>query len=332
MSIYKYSDEYIPYTYLIGWSKFDTWYYGSQTGVTVKANPKNLWTTYYTSSKYVQEFRKLHGEPDIIEIRRTFKDKESTLQWEYKVLKRLNAIKSTKWLNKSVGGKTFYCAKVGNDNPMRRPEVVQKVREKLTGRIFTQEQRKNMSKVRLGYNKGKTYEEIYGLDKAQELKKTRSKSLKGKPKSDKHIQLMRERESKLWRMYPPGGDPIVVMGLPVYCREHNLDVSTMFGISKRPYNNDGSLRYHKGYRIEPMNSKDDDSTKLLSQCLPKADKKTKMYEIVSPCGKIDITRGLGEFARLHGWPPAALYDVKDKVCLNGEPRKYKGFIVRTTKN
>lgn len=43
---------YIPYTYLIGWSKLNWWYYGAEFAKIKKiANPSNLWTTYFTSSK-----------------------------------------------------------------------------------------------------------------------------------------------------------------------------------------------------------------------------------------------------------------------------------------
>ena len=69
---------YIPYTYLIGWSKLNTWYYGSRFAL--KSNclyetgchPDDLFVTYFTSSKYVKNFIKLNGNPDIIQIRKTF--------------------------------------------------------------------------------------------------------------------------------------------------------------------------------------------------------------------------------------------------------------------
>ena len=65
--------EYKPYTYLIGWTKYNVWYYGSETGFKTKiANPSNLWKTYFTSSKYVKQYREKYGEPDIIEIRKVF--------------------------------------------------------------------------------------------------------------------------------------------------------------------------------------------------------------------------------------------------------------------
>ena len=35
-----------------------------------------------------------------------------------------------------------------------------------------------------------------------------------------------------------------------YCIENNLDTATLNSIAHKPYNNDGSLRFHKGYRAE----------------------------------------------------------------------------------
>jgi hypothetical protein len=97
--------NYVPYTYLIGWSKHNKWYYGCQYGV--NANPSNLWNIYFTSSKKVKTFRKEFGDPDIIQIRRTFKTKESARLWEHRVIERTNAVSKDKWLNAGNGGKEF---------------------------------------------------------------------------------------------------------------------------------------------------------------------------------------------------------------------------------
>lgn len=81
----------IPFTYLIGWSKTKIFYYGVRYAN--KCNPTDLWTIYFTSSKHVKKYRQEHGEPDIIQIRKTFNDSSSALTWEAKVLKRLNCAK-----------------------------------------------------------------------------------------------------------------------------------------------------------------------------------------------------------------------------------------------
>ena len=90
---------YHPYTYLIGWKHLNKWYYGVR--FSKKAHPSELWVTYFTSSKHVKNFRKEHGEPDVILIRKIFDCQEKARLWEHKVLKRCNVIHDDKWLNKS---------------------------------------------------------------------------------------------------------------------------------------------------------------------------------------------------------------------------------------
>lgn len=134
------------YTYLLGWTSHNKYYYGVRYAK--KANPADLWTTYFTSSKYVKEFCSLNGDPDIIEIRKTFKDKNKAMLWEHKVLKRLNASKNEKWLNKTDNISIDFHGMKHNTLP---------------GMLA--------AKVKIS---GKTYEEIYGLEKALELKNKRS--------------------------------------------------------------------------------------------------------------------------------------------------------------
>ncbi|MFA6198909.1 MAG: hypothetical protein WC679_00715 [Bacteroidales bacterium] len=94
--------EFKPYTYLIGWSTLNKFYYGVQYGT--KANPDNLWNSYFTSSKYVKEYREFYGEPDIIQVRKTFDSSEKARRFEVKVIKQLLKNDKTKWLNIAVNG------------------------------------------------------------------------------------------------------------------------------------------------------------------------------------------------------------------------------------
>lgn len=87
------------YTYLIGWSKQNVWYYGCRFKEGVHSS--DLWKTYFTSSKYVKEYRFWHGDPDVIQIRREFIESKKCQEWEHKVLKRLKVINNPKWLNKT---------------------------------------------------------------------------------------------------------------------------------------------------------------------------------------------------------------------------------------
>ena len=77
----------IPYTYLICWKSLNKYYYGVQYGK--HANPKNLWTTYFTSSTYVKELRDQHGEPDVVQVRQCFTKINDAIDWEGQVLRRM---------------------------------------------------------------------------------------------------------------------------------------------------------------------------------------------------------------------------------------------------
>jgi hypothetical protein len=91
-----------PYTYLIGWSKLDRWYYGVRFAD--GCNPEELWAKYKTSSKYVKQFAVEHGVPDVVEVRKTFADKKSAYLHEQAVLTRLRVITNPRWLNRNIGG------------------------------------------------------------------------------------------------------------------------------------------------------------------------------------------------------------------------------------
>ena len=87
------------YTYLIGWSKLDKFYYGIRYAANAK--PAELFETYFTSSKHVKQFIKDNGLPDIIEIRKIFDETSDARDWENKVLKKMKVIHSDKWINKT---------------------------------------------------------------------------------------------------------------------------------------------------------------------------------------------------------------------------------------
>jgi hypothetical protein len=93
---------YIPYTYLIGWSKHNTFYYGRRTAK--NCHPNEFWIKYFTSSKDVKNFRNNNGDPDIIQIRKTFPGNPDACKlWESKVLEKLDAQHDSRFLNKKNG-------------------------------------------------------------------------------------------------------------------------------------------------------------------------------------------------------------------------------------
>jgi len=96
----------IPYTYLIGWSEHNTWYYGVRFAA--NCSPDDLWVSYFTSSNYVKEFREQNGEPDVIRVRKTFDDSQKARDWESKVIDRIGMVENNNWLNLTNGTNKFY--------------------------------------------------------------------------------------------------------------------------------------------------------------------------------------------------------------------------------
>lgn len=97
----------VYYTYLIGWSKFNIWYYGSR--VANKVSPKeDLWVKYFTSSKKVKQKINSLGQPDVVEIRKTFQCKKKCRLWETKVIQRIKAVEKFNWLNQTDNTNKFY--------------------------------------------------------------------------------------------------------------------------------------------------------------------------------------------------------------------------------
>jgi len=90
----------VPYTYYLEWAD-GTKYYGVRYAK--DCHPSDLFVTYFTSSGYVADYIKENGMPDIIEIRKTFTGKDKineSINWEKRVLDRLNAANRPDYLNK----------------------------------------------------------------------------------------------------------------------------------------------------------------------------------------------------------------------------------------
>jgi hypothetical protein len=88
-----------PYTYLIRWTKLNISYYGVRYAQ--DCDPSDLWNPYKTSSTHVAEFIAEHGEPDVVRVRKTFIEVPVAQNWEHRVLKRIKAVSSDRWLNRT---------------------------------------------------------------------------------------------------------------------------------------------------------------------------------------------------------------------------------------
>jgi len=178
---------YTPYCYLIGWTKHNKFYYGVRYAKKYKCiyefgcHPDDFWVTYTTSSEYVDTFKEKHGEPDVIQIRRTFNNAESAIEWEKKVLTRINAIKSEAFINKGCGT-TF----------VQDAEVRKKIGDAVRGRKHTKEAKRKMSEWRIGKRL------------SEDHKRNISKAHKGKkrpPRSEEHTKKLVKSRNLSFKLY-----------------------------------------------------------------------------------------------------------------------------------
>ena len=79
------------YTYRIGWSDLDLYYYGYRgQGKYGSVEPEDdLWVRYFTSSPGVAMIREKYGDPDIVEVRKKFSERRRAQYWESEVIRRI---------------------------------------------------------------------------------------------------------------------------------------------------------------------------------------------------------------------------------------------------
>jgi len=112
--------EYKPYLYRLCWSSTNKHYIGIEYKQSrLIANPENLWVTYFTSSNHVSKYIEEHGQPDIIEVRKTFNNRQDVVDYETKLLHKLNARNNNTLLNVSEGASGFKGCDVMSDELKR---------------------------------------------------------------------------------------------------------------------------------------------------------------------------------------------------------------------
>lgn len=176
----------MSYTYLIGWSEYDRWYYGKRTAN--KLSPDHdLWKVYFTSSKYVNHVRNILGEPDVIRVHKTFENNEDANEFEERFLSRVNAVSSPRWINRGNGGRKFF------HNTSLSDENKKKLSESKKGRPRSLQCRQRISKTRLDR---KIPSPRKGANHTQEAKDKLSKAMKGRTPHNKGKPASEEQKRK----------------------------------------------------------------------------------------------------------------------------------------
>jgi len=160
---------YTPYTYLVKFKPTGAVYYGSRTKQ--GCDPSDLWTSYYTSSKTVRQLIKQHGKDAFeVEVRRTFATKAQAIQWEHRVLARVDAARNPLYLNKNNGDRKFYGSTT------------------MLGKKHTEDARRRMS-----INSSGEKNPMYGKPKSEETRRKLSEAHKGKKLPAKQVEQLRKR-------------------------------------------------------------------------------------------------------------------------------------------
>ena len=143
-----------PFTYLIKHVPTNRYYYGSR--YSKDCHPKDLWSTYFTSSKRVKALIRKYGKKSFqFEIRKVFKTREQCINWERKVLFRLKVAYKKYFLNESNGVAPILAGKL---NPNYKRSYTRKERKIMSDRSiklwkdekYKKKVRKNMSEAHKG--------------------------------------------------------------------------------------------------------------------------------------------------------------------------------------
>ena len=106
----------------------------------------------------------------------------------------------------------------------------------------------------VGSRKGKTYEQIFGKEKAEELKSSRSRTHKGllKPNCIKNLQ-NRPLTTYFWEITHPCGKIEIIENMSEFCRNHNLSPGNMSSGKSKGYR---AIKLEKArtQRYAPSNS------------------------------------------------------------------------------
>lgn len=110
-----------PYTYLIKHIPSGKVYYGLRYAN--GCDPSDFWKSYFTSSKDVWNLIESTGKNSFaFEIRKTFNDPLEAIEWEKKVLRRINAMNRDDFINRSIPGSSMFKHSEETKEKMRKPK------------------------------------------------------------------------------------------------------------------------------------------------------------------------------------------------------------------
>jgi NUMOD3 motif/Putative endonuclease segE, GIY-YIG domain len=228
--------ESIPFTYLLKHIPTNKYYYGVR--YRKGCHPKDLWKTYFTSSKKVKGLIKKYGKKSFIfEIRKIFKTQQQALNWEHKVLKKMKVIHRNDFLNQTDNkcfdpiliSKTMK-TKTGIKNSFYGKTHSAEARKKISlGNLGRKHTKESIEKLRLA-NLGKN-NPMYGKPRTEEVKQKLRLANLGKKHTKESIEKLRlAKLGKNNAMYGKRGKLS-----PSYGKKHTKETIQKIKLAKLAY-------------------------------------------------------------------------------------------------
>lgn len=130
------------------------------------------------------------GEPDIVEIRKVFSSAKEARAWEYEVIRRMNMVNDSKFLNSANGGKAFY--QIG---PLSQ-DTKQKMRLAKIGYVMPNETKLKLSKALSGRKlSDETRNKMTGRKHSEETKQKIRHAASNRKHSEETKQKLREKQT-----------------------------------------------------------------------------------------------------------------------------------------
>lgn len=131
-----------------------------------------------------------------------------------------------------------YVLKAGNGQGALSEEMKKQIAKTNTGKKASEETKKKMSDARKGEKN-----HFYGKKHTEEIKQKLSEIQFGKKQSEGTVKKRIEAWAREYDMISPEGIAVHIRNMNSFCRENNLDCSSMFKVLNR------KAKQHKGWSI-----------------------------------------------------------------------------------
>lgn len=198
-------------------------YLGKTTGT-----EKYLLEQYNGSGSYWTSHLKIHGK-EYVETHWycLFTEKDELVKFALQCSNQWNIVDAN-----DANGKKIWA----NEKPENGLDGGGNCGEKngMYGKTHTDEVKQASAQRAIDNFKGKTYEEIHGTEKAEELKRDKSQKLKSYIKNNPGVRSgNKNANSKTYKFTDPGGNiHVITGGLKLFCKEHRLAVGGIIDVVK----------------------------------------------------------------------------------------------------